>query len=78
LRYIEWTFDADPADTEYTVDFAYLLREGGNPVVVEHDTHIFGIFGRAAWMELLARAGFEARMITDPYGREVFEGQRQF
>src|SRR5262245_38206353 len=32
IRYIEWTFDPDPSDTTYTVDFAYLLREKRKPV----------------------------------------------
>ena len=27
LRYLEWTWDPDPADSTYTVDYAYLLRE---------------------------------------------------
>ena len=31
MRDIEWTFDPNPSDTTYTVDFAYLLREGGQP-----------------------------------------------
>jgi SAM-dependent methyltransferase len=28
LRYLEWTWDPDPADSSYVVDYAYLLREG--------------------------------------------------
>ena len=36
IRYIEWTFDPDPSDTTYTVDFAYLLREQGKQVHVVH------------------------------------------
>ena len=49
IRYIEWTFDTDPYDTTYTVDFAYLLREGNEPVRVVHDHHMFGIFPREVW-----------------------------
>jgi ubiquinone/menaquinone biosynthesis C-methylase UbiE len=72
IRYIEWTFDSDPSDTTYTVDFAYLLREGSQPLRVVHDTHVFGIFPRAKWLELLRAAGFEPRAAADPWGREVF------
>jgi SAM-dependent methyltransferase len=72
IRYIEWTFDPDPADTTYTVDFGYLLREGANPVRVVHDTHLFGIFGREVWLSLLRDVGFEPRVAADPWGREVF------
>jgi SAM-dependent methyltransferase len=75
IRYIEWTFDPNPSDTTYTVDFAYLLREGRGPVQVVHDTHVFGIFPRQTWLDLLRKAGFEARPVTDPWGREVFVGR---
>jgi SAM-dependent methyltransferase len=77
LRYIEWTFDPDPADTTYTVDFVYLLREGNGPVRVEHDAHVFGLFSRSEWMVLLDQAGFESRIIQDPFGREVFAARRK-
>jgi SAM-dependent methyltransferase len=72
IRYIEWIFDDDPADTTYTVDFAYLLREDMQPLRVIHDTHVFGIFPRDTWLRLLRDAGFEPRAAGDPWGREVF------
>jgi ubiquinone/menaquinone biosynthesis C-methylase UbiE len=75
IRYIEWTFDPDPSDTTYTVDFAYLLREERGPVRVVHDTHLFGVFPRETWLRLLQAAGFEGRSVTDPWGREVFVGR---
>ena len=77
IRYIEWTFDADTSDTTYTVDFAYLLREDGRPLRVVHDTHTFGIFPRGTWVRLLRDTGFEPRSVADPWGREVFIGQKQ-
>ena len=72
IRYIEWTFDPDPADTTYTIDFAYLLREKSSPVRVVHDRHVFGIFPRETWLSLLRETGFEPRSAADPWGREVF------
>jgi SAM-dependent methyltransferase len=72
LRYLEWIFDSDPADTIYTNDFVYMLREGKGPVRVEHDTHVMGLFSREDWLGKLREAGFEARMLEDPYEREVF------
>jgi len=72
IRYIEWTFDSDPSDTTYTVDFAYLLRERNQSVRAVHDTHVFGIFPRDTWLRLLREAGFEPRAVADPWGREVF------
>ena len=81
IRYVEWTFDSDPNDTTYTVDFAYLLRENKGPVRVVHDTHVFGIFPRETWLRVLAEAGFEARSVAevttdDRLPREFFVGRR--
>ena len=72
IRYIEWTFDPEPNDTTYTVDFAYLLRERNQPLSVVHDTHVFGIFPRDTWLGLLQDVGFQPRSVADPWGREVF------
>ncbi|HVS12723.1 MAG TPA: class I SAM-dependent methyltransferase [Thermoanaerobaculia bacterium] len=63
LRYLEWTWDPDPADTTYLVDYAYLLREGDGAVRVEHDRHVEGLFARADWLELLADVGFQGRVV---------------
>lgn len=76
IRYVEWTFDADPSDTTYTVDFAYLLRERTQPLRVVHDTHVFGIFPRDTWLGLLHAAGLTPRCVADPWGREVFIGKK--
>jgi len=72
MRHLEWTFDPDPCDTTYTVDFVYMLREGNGPVRVEHEPHVLGLFSREDWLRWLAETGFAARMIEDPYDREVF------
>jgi len=76
LRFFEWTFDPDTSDNSYTIDFVILLREGREPVRVEHDVHVNGLFWRDEWLECLSEAGFKtARMVEDPYGREVFVAQ---
>lgn len=75
LRYLEWTWDPDPTDTSYLVDFAYLLRDEAGEVRVVHDRHVAGLFPRATWRRLLAGAGFEER-VPPPHDRsevgEVF------
>ena len=77
LRYFEWTFDPDSTDTNYTVDFVYLLREGSQPVRVVHDPHICGLFPRKTWLEVIEQNGFtDARAMGDPWGREVFVATR--
>jgi SAM-dependent methyltransferase len=63
LRYLEWTWDPDPSDTTYTVDYAYVLRLPDGSVNVEHDRHIEGLFSLADWMRLLTDAGFEASSV---------------
>jgi hypothetical protein len=72
IRYIEWTFDVDSSDTVYTVDFAYLLRDGNKPLRVVHDHHVFGIFSREVWLSVLREVGFDPRVVSDQWGREVF------
>ena len=82
LRYLEWTWDPDPADTTYVVDYAYLLRAADGTVHVEHDRHVAGLLARAEWLQLLAQAGFEARVVPfehselDPTSAEVFVATR--
>jgi SAM-dependent methyltransferase len=68
LRYLEWTWDPDPSDDTYLVDFAYLLREANGDVRTEHDRHVEGLFSRADWLRLLSEAGFEgARAVPVPH-----------
>jgi SAM-dependent methyltransferase len=81
-RFLEWTWDPDPLDTTYTVDYAYLLREADGSVRVEHDRHVEGLFPRATWLELLEDAGFEATAVPvehselEPGSYEVFVATR--
>ena len=83
LRFLSWTWDPDPTDTSYLVDFVYLLRESDGTVRAEQDRHLEGLFPRAVWLRLLADAGFEARMVPFDHGEfgpgfvgEVFVGRR--
>ncbi len=66
LRYLEWTWDPDPDDTTYTVDYALLLREGRETHGV-YDRHVEGLFSRATWLELIGGAGFRAHSTAWPH-----------
>lgn len=77
LRYLEWTWDPDPADDTYLVDYAFLLRQADGSVRVEHDRHLEGIFGRAHWLQWMDEADIPGRLEIDPWGREVFIGVRR-
>ena len=59
MRYLEWTWDPDPADTSYTVDYALLLRDENGMTRAVHDRHIEGLFPRDTWLDLLRDVGFE-------------------
>jgi trans-aconitate methyltransferase len=76
LRYLEWTWDPDPTDDTYTVDYAFLLRADDGTVTVEHDRHVEGLFARDQWLRWFAEAGLPARSETDPWERDVFIGVR--
>jgi SAM-dependent methyltransferase len=58
MRYLAWIWDPDPTDTTYTVDFAYLFHEIGQPTRSEHEQHLQGLFGRAEWLAHLDQVGF--------------------
>jgi len=82
LRYLEWTWDPDPADSTYVVDYAYLLREGDGTAHVELDRHIEGLFSREDWLRFLTQSGFTARVVPfdhselEPGSYEIFVGSK--
>lgn len=81
LRYLEWTWDPDPDDRTYTVDYVYAIREADGTVTAHHDRHIEGLFARADWLRLMTAAGFEPEVVpiehSDVEGDyEVFVGRR--
>jgi len=76
LRYLEWSYDPDPTDTQYTVDYAYLLREKDGTTRIVHDRHIEGLFPRATWLRLMDEAGFDARLLPFDHS-EVEPGETE-
>jgi SAM-dependent methyltransferase len=82
VRYLEWTWDPDPADTTYLADYAYLFRNPDGSVQVEHDRHVQGLFPRATWLRLLDQVGFRARAVPvehselEPGSYELFAATR--
>jgi SAM-dependent methyltransferase len=82
LRYLEWRWIPDSRTDVYVTAMAYLLKDENGAVEVVHDRHIMGLFPRAAWLELIAEAGFEPRAVPFEHsshgntGHEVFLGLR--
>jgi SAM-dependent methyltransferase len=81
LRYLQWSYDADPDDDEFVVAMAFLLREGDAPPRVERDLHREGLFSRGTWLSILDDAGFSPKTLPFRHssfapdaGRELFLG----
>lgn len=77
VRFMQWVFDPNPADTTYTVDFAILLRNRRGAARVAHDRHILGLFPRGTWLRLMRDVGLKAMVIRDSEIRDVFLGRRK-
>src|SRR5829696_6357269 len=65
VRFLDWSWDPDPADTSTSTEYAFLLRAADGTVEVVHETHRLGLFGRDVWLGLLAEAGFVAEEVTE-------------
>ncbi len=72
FRYFEWSYDPGGSDTTYVTQYVYLLRENDQPVRVEHEQHVSGVFPRADWLRLLGEAGFEPEIVVDDLDRDIF------
>ena len=80
VRFLQWTTDPDPRDTNYLVDFAILIRDLQGRTRLVHDRHVYGLFPRAAWRRLLRGVGFDLKTIKvalDDFGRDLFMGRRR-
>lgn len=76
LRFLEWTYRSDEADSLCLTDYVYVLHEQGKPTRVEHEQHVFGLFSREDWGAWLRETGFEPEIVRDIYGREIFVGRK--
>jgi SAM-dependent methyltransferase len=81
VRFLEWTWDPDPADTWVLTQYVFVLRGPDDVVEVVPDLHRTGLFRRDVWLAVLAEAGFEASATEedtdeDRAPRTVFVGHR--
>lgn len=81
MRYLEWTWDPDPDDTTYVVDFGFLLRDEHAELRIASERHQLGLFPRAEWLRIIGAVGFEPRNVPFAHGEsgpgsEVFLGLR--
>ena len=76
VRYVQWITDPNPSDTHYLVDFGILLRDAKGEIRAVHDRHIYGLFPRRRWLELLRDVGLTPKVVRDGYMRDLFVGTR--
>lgn len=81
VRYLEWSYDPDPADSLVTTHYAFLLRQADGVVTSVAETHVGGLFSQHTWLRLLEGAGFRAtarieRTEDDREPRRIFVGRR--
>ena len=77
IRYLEWTYDPDETDTTTVTDYVFLIRDGEQPVRVEHDQHITGLFSREQWLSIFNDTGFQVNFVIDPFDRHVFVARKE-
>ena len=76
LRWLEWSWDPDPADDQFVTVYSLVFREPNGAVHGELDQHQLGLFPRAAWLEWLRAAGLSASTHADPWRTDLFVGQK--
>lgn len=76
IRFLEWSYDPDPADNSYITVYAYLLREPDGSIHMGQEKHLLGCFSLAQWLNLLEKVGFRPEVQQDSYGRYLFLGRK--
>jgi SAM-dependent methyltransferase len=81
-RYLEWSWDPDPADSWTITTYTFVLRDANGAVETAHETHRLGLFPRDTWLRLLTDAGFTASAHNelptgDDHPRTWFVGRRK-
>ena len=66
LTFVEYSWDADPNDTQVETVYVYYIQEGGE-LRVEVDRHTTGLFPISTWERLLIECGFAPERIEYPY-----------
>jgi trans-aconitate methyltransferase len=80
-RYLEWTWDPDPADSWVQTVYSFVLRSADGSVQTASETHRFGLFGRQQWMDLIEGAGLSVtpvleETLEDRAARTIFVARR--
>jgi hypothetical protein len=60
VRFLSWTYDPDPGDSETVTEYTFVLRGPDGSVSNVSETHHCGLFSRETWIRLLTEAGLTA------------------
>jgi SAM-dependent methyltransferase len=71
LRYLEWTVDPNPRDSQYTLFMSYLILERNRVRQVPLEAHHCGLFPERKWLDIIREAGFRAKKL--PYEHSSWE-----
>lgn len=72
LRYLSWSWDPDPNDTQVVTDYTFVLRDATGALRTLQDRHHEGIFPRETWRRLLKDARFEVVIQPDEWRTDIF------
>ncbi len=78
LRFLEWRWDPDPADTWIRVEMSLMTRDGSGEVRYFQDPHLMGLFSAVTWWELLRAEGLRLAPVRLPPGAPNFGTARFF
>lgn len=70
FRYLEWTYDSDPADSVTETEYLYIMKNEEGEIFREFDSTRSGLFSMGTWESLLAEAGFKATFERIDYSTE--------
>lgn len=70
IRYLEWSYDLDPDDDVATVRYEFLVRDADGAIQTMGETHTFGLFAEAVWVDLLERTGFLVDVVEEDTAEE--------
>ena len=65
VRYLAWSYDPDPDDSETTTQYVFAVREPDGSLRTLREEHTTGLFSRETWCRLLEAQGFEVQVVEE-------------
>ncbi len=80
-RYLEWSPPPTPGQLGVSTEYAFVLRSADGSIELVHETHHYGLFDEAVWLDAMRQCGFAATVVTeetddDRVPRRIFIGDR--